>query len=349
MTTWLYVLPQQTDDLAAQPCWVIRVAQGVTSISLGDCAAVLAGEAVKVLLPMERFSWHLCAPWRHRRKPGTEALLFEVEEQLLQPLETLRAWRGRCHEDGRHELWVADRQAYQALMDRLRAALPRLVSVHIDGDLFARHQPGALWLAGRWLVGGEGGPRLAASDAWLSELEQTSNQPVARLQGPDETWDALETAKGLDLLEKPGKRQGWPWALTAASVLGAFGLVCAAEYRMGSALAEGNLALARRNEQRLAQLYPGQAVGPEALARLSAAAKNFHQGKLGPLVALLQRLDAVPGVRIHTIERGPEQRWRLSVSAEHLEDIHLERRRWRMLNMTAEGGRWQGTLEDIGS
>lgn len=349
MTTWLYILPQATETLDAQPCWLMQHAQGVTETTLADCARMLEGKPVKVLLPMERFGWHLCAPWRHRGKPTTEAMLFELEEQLLQPAESLCAWRGQRHADNRHELWITDRQAHHALVDYLRRALPTMVGLCIDADCCAPSQPGAVWIARRWLVGGKGLPRLAASEAWLGALERDSDQPISRLEAPDNLWAALQGSMGLDLLESRNTRAHWPWVATLAIAACAFGLVCAAEYRVGSTLIAGNLALAHSNEQRMAQLYPGQPPGPALLARLSGASVNARSGALPALVALLQQLDATPGVQVLTIERGADKRWRLSVSAQRLEDIHLDRKQWRMLKMTAEEGRWHGSLEEIGT
>lgn len=349
MTTWLYLLPQPTETFDAQPCWLIQHAQGVTETTLGDCARMLEGKPVKVLLPMERFGWHLCAPWRHRGKPTTEAMLFELEEQLLQPAESLYAWRGQRHADNRHELWITDGQAHHALVEYLRSALPAMIGLYIDADCCAPSQPGAVWIAGRWLVGGKGLPRLAASESWLAALERGSDQPIPRLEAPGTLWETLQGSTGLNLLERRNTRAHWPWAATLVIAACAFGLVCAAEYRVGSTLIAGNLALAHRNEQRLAELYPGQPLAPALLARLSGASGNARNSALPRLVALLQQLDATPGVRVHTIERGADRRWRLIVSAQRLEDIRLNRKQWQMLKMTAEEGRWHGSLEEIGS
>lgn len=349
MTTWLYILPQPTETFDAQPCWLMQDPQGLTQTTLADCAGMLEGKPVKVLLPMERFGWHLCAPWRHRGKPTTEAMLFELEEQLLQPAESLCAWRGQRHADSCHELWITDGQAHHALVDYLRRALPTMIGLYIDADCCAPSRRGAVWVAGRWLVGGKGLPRLAASEPWLAALERDSDQSIARLETPGTLWETLQRATGLNLLERRNTRAHWPWAATLAIAACAFGLACAAEYRMGSALIAANLTLAHRNEQRLAELYPGQSPGPALLARLSGASGNARNSSLPGLVAVLQQLDATPGVRVLTIERGADKRWRLSVSAQRLEDIHLNHKQWRMLKMTAEDGRWHGSLEEIGS
>lgn len=58
-----------------------------------------------------------------------------------------------------------------------------------------------MWIAGRWLVGGEGLPRLAASEPWLAALERDSDQSIARLEAPGTLWETLQRASGLNLLE----------------------------------------------------------------------------------------------------------------------------------------------------
>lgn len=349
MTTWLYLLPQPTESLDAQPCWLMHDAHDPTETTLGESARMLEGKPVNVLLPMERFGWHRCAPWRHRGKPTAEAMLFELEEQLLQPAESLRAWRGQRHADSRHELWITDRQAHDALLKYLHTALPTVRGLYIDADCCAPSPPGAVWVAGRWLVGGKGLPRLAASETWLAALESGGDHPIARLEAPGNLWETLQRSTGLNLLESRNTRAPWPWVATLAVAACTFGLVCAAEYRVGSALIAQNVALAQRNEQRLAELYPGQPPGPGLLARLSGTNRKAYGGALPRLVALLQQLDATPGVQVQTIERGSDKRWRLSVSAQRLEDIHPDHKQWRMLKMTAEEGRWHGSLEEIGS
>lgn len=350
MTTWLYLLPPPYEPYAAQPCWVISPTLGNLETSLAHAAQLLGTQPVNVILPIERFSWHLCAPWKERRAPTLDALLFELEEQLLQPLESLRAWRGRRDAQGRYEVWITDRASHEALVHYLRGALPGLSALYIDADLCGPVAPGAVWRAGRWLIGGEGLPRLAATDTWLNELEGALNQPVARLETPGTAIDDLAPLlhgrqSGIDLLEGAGRHTYRPYGAAVALALSCFALMCAADYRTGEALSAGNRLLAQHNEQRIAQLFPDKPSASALAARLSRAQAGQSSSALAMLGPLLQRMDATPGLRLHALSLRENKRWQIALSAQHLQDVQtLEQGAWRVMDVAAQGTRWRGTL-----
>lgn len=354
MTTWLYLLPQRCEALASQHCWVFSPTLGNLEAPLAHAAHLLGRQRVNVILPVERFSWHLCAPWKARRAPTPEALLFELEEQLLQPLESLRAWRGQRDAQGRYAAWVTDREQHAALAHGLRSALPGISALYIDADLCGPQEPGAVWCANRWLIGGEGLPRLAATDAWLSALERTLTQPIPRLHAPQTGLkymaQVLSTApSGIDLLEGAGRPAYRPYGLALALATGCFALMCAADYRTGTALLAGNQTLAQYNEQRVAQLFPGQPLTPALLARLSQAKAGQVSSALSTLGPLLQRMDATPGLQLHAVSLAPGKQWRVALSAQRLQDVQaLEQGTWRVMDVAAQGSRWRGTLTEGG-
>ena len=151
---WLYLLPSAqhaVDEHSSALAWCDD--GPVRACRLFAQAKAWSAETVVLVLPMEAFGACRAAS-SSRRRPGREALGFAVEEQLATPIESLHLAFADTRLEGAYRGLAVAREWFAQVLTLVRQQGLEPRSVHVDADLLNGHDACALWLEGRWLVGG---------------------------------------------------------------------------------------------------------------------------------------------------------------------------------------------------
>ena len=339
----VYLLPEGVGS--AQASWpaLVRRPDGAMYRSRLDELAALAGQGVALVLPMELFAYCQTGPLPGRR-PGREALAFAVEERLATPLEALHLAFGEADESRSRPCLAVERACLEQLLAWVRAQGIEPQAVLVDADLLASAGPTALWLEGRWLLGGLKHQRLALGPAaaevlaaslpevaWLAEPGQVvpgiACQPVAGAFAM--LWEGRTQA--IDLRQgafAPTAVLSVPWQGLLAGCLLAGLLVCLADHWRAGWLEQQTAQLHQDNLRVFAHWAPDQP--PRAdLARqvIELTQRPLPITSMQRLALLSEPLVESSGLWIEQAERTAGQGWRVEVVAQGFADLERLRER----------------------
>jgi len=340
----LYLLPGWHG--AADACWPVsvRTAQGkVLRSTLGDLPAELATGRVTLIVPMERVGCCEAGPVPGRR-PSHQTLAYAVEEQLAAPLETLHLAFGPADERGFRSARVIDLELFDNLLSLLRAQRVEPHAVHADADLLPDEQACALWLEGRWLVGGNAALRLAASPqaaqvlrqtlpelCWLAEAQEKGAEPLCN-QRIDDAFAVLAQGAGMaiDLRQGPFRRRrgGMPWQGVAGGVLVALLATGLADQWRADRVVRAAEQVRTHNIEAFERWRPGQPIGPDLAAQARALEHRPRpQTAIERLSVLSEQLLETGNLMLERTAFSQAEGWRLDVVSPGFDELeHLGRR-----------------------
>jgi len=336
----IYLLAQGLQQVSDDWPVVFWTLQGeVGRCRLGSLPVGFAGEPTVLVLPMEMLG-SAQVPGLPGRRPSREALGYALEEQLAAPLETLHLAYAPAGRQGPRRALVIERERLHAVLALLHGQGIDPLAIHADADrLF--DQAGALWLEGRWLVGGEGQPLLAVSAPavaglapllpampWLAEdlaqapcNEQVDNAMALLVRGRSAATDLRQG-------DFRRRRASMPWQPLLAVALATWLMACLAEQLRAGWLEQRTARLHAENLQQVQRWVPGQApVGDlapwvEALQQRPRPATQVQQ-----LAKLGEQLVQTGNLRLERAERALGQGWRLEVVGLRFDDLERLRER----------------------
>ena len=365
--TWLYLLPAGVAAADAQwPVWLRAGDGSVRKTRLDALGATLAGPVILVL-PMEMLGSCEIGPVPGKR-PKPEALAYAAEEQLAAALESVHLVFAAADMQGHRRALVVERQVLRNVLTLLQTLGIDPVAIHVDADLLGGEQPSALWLDGRWLVGGRGGPWLVATPqaaeivarqlppmAWQAAAAD-GGQPLVNHRVDNAFQTLLQgRAKALDLRQGPFRRQrlALPWSALAGAVLLGFAMLCVADHWRVEGLLQRVAQQHAENVQAFQRWAPGQPVTGDLAVRVRALqAGPRTTTRMEGLAAVAQPLVETGNITLERAAFSPAQGWRMDVLALGFDDLE----RLRLLapavlmdqaRQTAQGVRatltWSGT------
>jgi len=334
---WLYLLPAGLAQCSGDwPVMLWQIGQAAaTCCDLNAASSALQGVAVNVVLPQEMIGWILSPPQKRRLSP--QAIAFAVEEQLDVPLESLHLALGTRSADHRCPVVSIDRQRFARIVELLGDKGIVMAAAFADADLLPDTAPCALWIGGRWLLGGALPARLAlgAADAkalkpelpdmqWYCPADasqaQLGSSPVPRAEA---LFSIRNTS--VDLLQGAFRRRrtSLSWRGPVGALLLMLSLACLFDFSRAQFLQSRSEALHQSSVVRFQQLFPGHRPGPDLQAQLQAL-----QHSQVPSETLMQRFEALSETLVVTgnvhLERAQwleGQDWQLWVLARNLGDL----------------------------
>ncbi|MFK3817533.1 type II secretion system protein GspL [Pseudomonas sp. NPDC089407] len=338
---WLYLLPEGVAAADARwPVWWRAKDGSLSKTRLHELAPALTGPAI-VVVPMEMLGSCEIGPVPGKRlKP--ETLAYAAEDHLAAPLETLHLVFGSPDAQGHRRALVVERKVLANLIALLNAQGIDPLGIHADADLLGARQPHALWLEGRWLSGGQGGPWLAASpqaaEVLMGQLPPMARQAetvaVQTVDNPtvEGAFQAFiqGRAQALDLRKGPFRRRVAlvPWSSLAGGALLAFAMVCLAEHLRADWLSKRTEPLHAENIQAFLRWAPGYPVAGDLAAQIKALefrprAPTTVEG----LVAFTEQLVETGNITVERAVFSLGEGWRLEVLAQGFGDLERLRRR----------------------
>ncbi|MHC5348294.1 type II secretion system protein GspL [Metapseudomonas furukawaii] len=175
----------------------------------------------RLILPVEAVT---CCAVRLPTQKGRwlrQALPFAVEELLAEEVESYHLGLGGALPDGRHRVFAVRRSWLAGWLDLARQLGSAPSAIQVDADLLPETGTQLLWLDRRWLLGGEGGARLAFEDADWPHLREACPMP-RNGHAPVER----QTLDGVENWSAEGDLHGWLAAQAGADLAqGEFSLV----------------------------------------------------------------------------------------------------------------------------
>lgn len=360
MSPILYLLPAGLAQPDSQwPCALVH-GHELKPMRLADAADQFAGQAVDVRLPVELFSCWLSAPWPGRRRPTLQALGYGIEEQLCVPLDNLHLVAGRADAQRRYPLRACDAARWGEVMEVLRSAGVQLKALHIDADLLPDTGPCALWLCGRWLLGGALDTRLALSAQefaalrpWLPVDLQLLNEPG----GDDAAAYQLllsPLAQTVDLMSVRRCSIRWPVRPAAALLALLLALECGLNWASAWQYRRAAQQVQAATAEHLAELLPQALHGAsirEQLRALQSPTDTSSFTLAQRVAALGEALLGGRGVQVQRLEYQEAEGWKIYLDAPALSDIEQLRDRAAEKNLhlllqsaTQVGGRTTAVL-----
>lgn len=336
MSPILYLLPDGLARPNSQwPCALVA-GPGLRAMSLAEAADHLAGEAVAVRLPVELFSCWLSAPWPGRRRPSLQALGYGIEEQLCVPLDRVHLVAGRADAQRRYPLRACDAARWGEVMQVLRSAGVQLKALHIDADLLPDTGPCALWLCGRWLLGGALDTRLALSAPECAALRPRLPADLQLLNEPGGDDAAAyqllmpSSAQTVDLMSGHQASVRWPLRPAAAVLAVLLALECGLNWASAWQHRRAALQVQAATAEHLAQLLP-QALRNgsirEQLRALQSPSDTSPSTLAQRVTALGEALLGGRGVQVQRVEFRDAEGWKIYLDAPALNDIEQLRDR----------------------
>lgn len=336
----IYLLPEGLQRAPENWPVLFWTGQGDTGRSqLGSLPEALAGKPTVLVLPMEMLGSAL-APSLAARRPTREALAYAVEEQLAAPLETLHLAFAPADGQGRRRALVIARERLQGVLALLRNEGIDPLSIHADADrLF--DQAGALWLEGRWVIGGAGQPLLAISSPAMASLApllpalpwlaEGAAQAPGNAQG-DDALAVLVRGRGnaIDLRQGDFRRRraGLPWQPLMAVVMAIWLMACLADQLRASWLEQRTARLHADNLEQLQRFAPGQPVKGDLAQWVGALRQRpLPVTRVQQLAVLGEQLVQTGNLRLERAELVLGQGWRLEVSGPRFDDLERLRQR----------------------
>ncbi|MFK0267001.1 type II secretion system protein GspL [Pseudomonas asiatica] len=339
---WLYLLPEGVAAADARwPVW-LRAADGsLKKARLEELALTLTGPAI-VVVPMEMLGSCEIGPVPGKR-PKPETLVYAAEDHLAAPLETLHLVFGPPDAQGHRRALVIERQVLASLMALLKSQGIDPLGIHVDADLLGAEQPRALWLEGRWLSGGHGGPWLVAGPQ-AAEVLVRQLPPMERPAEPADAGQALHNqtvdsafhtfiqgrAKALDLRQGPFRRRSpiVPWPALAGGALLAFAMVCLAEHLRAEWLSGRTAQLHAENLQTFLRWAPEQSVAGDLTTQIRALEfRPREKTTVEGLVSFTEQLVETGNITVERAVSSPGEGWRMEVVAQGFDDLERLRQR----------------------
>ncbi|AMB87474.1 general secretion pathway protein GspL [Pseudomonas agarici] len=336
MNHWLYLYPSGLDMPGTDwpvACW--RGAEEPNEMTLVEAAKALAGQSIRVVLPMEACSWLRSEPWPGRRQPTVQALAYAIEEQLADDLENLHIAVGLADQARRYPVLVIDTGCLRAIVDLLEGLDLHLASVQVDAELLPADQAYGVWWGGRWLFGGAAQVRLALPASTLQCLRPRLPVDVCWL-GPSQASEVralLTSAQGTDLLQGAFRRTGGrrPWPLLLVSTLALFALSWGFTQARSQYLEDTAAHLYEQSVQRFQALYPEQTRIVDLSAQLKALAAGDAQAprQMARLVQLVEQVVGGASVEVQRIEYRATKGWTVVLTANSFTELEQLRERGR--------------------
>lgn len=339
----VYLVPEGVGR--AHASWPVQVRQpdGSTYRSRLDALPALAGRRVNLLLPMELFAYCDTGPLPGRR-PGRDTLAFAVEERFATPLEALHLAFGVVDKATSRPCLATESTWLATLLACVSAQGIEARAVQVDADLLSSAGPTALWLEGRWLLGGKHHQRLVASPAaasvlaaalpemkWLAEPGQgahgVASQPVADALAL--LWEGR--AQAIDLRQgafAPVRARSVPWHGLVAGCLLAGLLVCLADYWRVAWLQQQTMHVQQDNLQAFQRWAPGHPPQADLARQVSELVQRpLPSTTMQHLALLSEKLVESGGLWIERAELTANQGWRVEVIAHGFENLERLRER----------------------
>lgn len=345
---WLYLLPAGTGAIDTQwPVWVRTAAGELHRSCMGEAASILSGAAV-VVVPMEMVGSCEVGPLPGRR-PKPDTLAFAAEDQLAAPLESVHLAFGPANEQGHRRGLVIDREAMDSLLALLQAQGIEPLALHVDADLLCGEPVCALWVEGRWLIGGTGGPRLAAAPQVAEVLAQklpamvwlAETQPAGlalRTQAVPCAFDTLRQGRGqaIDLLQGAYRRRraSVPWRALAVGGVMAFAMVCVSDYLRAGWLLQRMAQLQAESRQAFQRWAPGQPLSADLASQIRALEyRPQPTTAIEGLASLGEQLVETGNVTVTQATLSAAEGWRVEVLAQGFDDLERLRQRVPAVSM----------------
>ncbi|KPA92443.1 type II secretory pathway, component PulL [Pseudomonas asplenii] len=345
MIPWLYLYPSGLDVPDEQwpvACW--QASDDWRDMSLAEAAALLAGNPVRVVLPMELCSWLRSEPWSGRRRPAAQALAYALEEQLTDDPDNLHLAVGSADPARRYPLLVVDKVRFGAIVTLLQQRGLQLASVQADADLLPADQAYCVWWAGRWLLGGGLTARLAVSEAALQSLSARLPAALCRLDRSQsaQAFALLSSGQGTELLQGPFRPASGrkPWRpllaiLLALSVL-SWGFSLARSHYLETRADR----LYEQSVRHFQTLYPEQTRVVDLAAQLRAlgSVQTQQPRQMARLVQLIEQVIGGSGVEVQRIEYRAGAGWTLALTASDFSELERLRERGRQHQLPIQLG-----------
>ncbi|TRX75703.1 type II secretion system protein GspL [Pseudomonas mangiferae] len=208
---FIFLPPQALVDVDAGCPVTLVEGGGTTTLPFAE-AVVQAGPGWRLVLPVEAIT--ACAVQLPTQKARwlRQALPFAVEELLAEDVETMHLALGASLPDGRQRVYAVRRTWLADWLALAGEAGGRPRAIHVDADLLPAEGTHVLWLAERWLLGGELATRMAVQDADWADLAAVCPTPVHGHAAP-----ARQVLAGIDDWQAPAE----PFAWLASQVAGA--------------------------------------------------------------------------------------------------------------------------------
>ena len=145
---------------ACQVHWQEASGEG-RSLPLAECAALLQGRPVALVLPMEAASAFVVGLPTQKARLMHQALPYAVEEMLAEDVELFHLALGAQLADGRYPVLVLRRAQLAAWLEELEDFGVKVAAIHLDADLLPRDGEQLLVIGERALLGGACETRLA--------------------------------------------------------------------------------------------------------------------------------------------------------------------------------------------
>ncbi|MBK4993872.1 hypothetical protein IAE39_002046 [Pseudomonas sp. S37] len=339
---WLYLLPEGVAAADAHwPVWLRAKDGSLNKARLGELASTVTGPVI-VVVPMEMLGSCEIGPVPGKR-PTAETLAYAAEDQLAAPLETLHLVFGSPGTQGHRRALVIELQVMTNLMALLQAQGIDPLGLYADADLLGAGPPCALWVGGRWLLGGQNGPWLAASPQvaevlaqqlppmpWQAEAVHAGQ--VLCNQTVDSAFNVLVQgrATALDLRQGAFRRRGSavPWPALAGGVLLALVMVCLADHLRATWLSQRTAQLDAENVQAFQRWAPGQPVAGDLVAQVRALEfRPRAMTAVEELATFTEQLVEAGNITVEQAVASPTEGWRLEVVAQGFEDLERLRQR----------------------
>lgn len=145
---------------ACQVHWQEATGEG-RSLPLAECAALLQGRPVALVLPMEMASAFVVGLPTQKARLMHQALPYAVEEMLAEDVELFHLALGAQLADGRYPVLVLRRAQLTGWLEELEDFGIKVAAIHMDADLLPRDGEQLLVIGERALLGGACDTRLA--------------------------------------------------------------------------------------------------------------------------------------------------------------------------------------------
>ncbi|NWB97328.1 general secretion pathway protein GspL [Pseudomonas gingeri] len=336
MSNWLYLTAKGL--AACDATWPVGYWQAggeYRRITLAEAATFLAGQSVRVILPMEICSHLRSEPWPGRRKPTIQALAYAVEDRLAEDLDGLHIAVGVASNESRYPLLAINKQRFKAILALLQGLGLQVVSVKVDADLLPDHQAYGVWWAGRWLLGGAIEARLALSPEDLEVLRPRLPEALCWMDADRQGDIAALLMAGhpgaLDLLQGEFRqvRARWPWGTLVVSALALFALSWGFTLARAHYLESAAQQLYEQSVQRFQHLYPEQTRIVDLSAQLKALQGRSEQSdsQMGRLLQLIEQVVGGSRVEVQRIEYRAGTGWTLLLTAGSFSELEGLRER----------------------
>ncbi|MBK5352952.1 type II secretory protein pull [Pseudomonas sp. TH41] len=340
MNTWLYLTAEGlAAPLVDWPCCVWSAAGQRQLMPLNEAAQALNGQAINLLLPMELCSWVRSDPWPSRRRPGTQAIAFAVEDQLSEALEKLHLSVGARDREGRYPVMVIGRERFASVLAFLADEGVEVRAVFVDADVFPLDQALSVRWFGRWLVGGGLPARLTLSDDGVTLLRPAMPSDI---QWIDERQDAVDvdqyltarSSQAIDLLqgEFALRNKRLPWRVVGLTILALLLLTWGASQARIHFLDGETRRFTDQNEQRFKTLYPDQSRIVDLatqLKMLQSPTTEAQNTRIANLVSLVEQVIGASNVEVQRIEFRVGDGWKIQLTANSFAELEQLRERGR--------------------